>query len=229
MQKPNLPNEVKKTLTAILEGARSPDEQGSPDAAVESPQARKQRIRGLIQEQLSEVNAKCAVGIQALRDRDETKQVNVFLKRVDKALKKQDWPALVTACTNEDFDKLQSVALDTMQQTHLDDAEAIYTFLMCLRPMAPQSYVGLISVLWKREGPKRAAEAYAAVLPRMQSPALNFFAADCFVHAERQQDDQDALISGLEIYGDRELEDEDDITLRGEMQKYLEELKGSGG
>jgi len=53
--------------------------------------------------------------------------------------------------------------------------------LMTLFPANPQSYVYYAAYLWRKEGKAAAELFYSKITEVLQDPALDYFAADCFI------------------------------------------------
>lgn len=226
MPEGTLNKEIKESITTLLESVID-FEEGPPETGVESPEAKRQRVREQLGQQLDAVNAQCAAGIDAFAKKDPAKRVVKILKRIEKALSKEDYGAVVTAFNDDDIGHLQQIAFQTMDEGELDAAQAMYTFLMTMRPTDHQSYVGLMMVLWNKEGPAAAADVYASLIEHMPSPALLYFAADCFNHAGRRMDAEQALRQGIEMLEEEvegEERNEDEEELLQEMRKFLNDL-----
>lgn len=199
-----------------------------PGSALESKEAYRARVSHLIGDQIERASEKSARGLEILQA-EEPERMDRIVSGIRSGLEVEDLVRVVTACSDEDFDALLEAGLAKLHENRLDEAEAVFVFLMCLRPLLPQVYVGLMSVLWKREGPAAAADGYGKLLPVLQSPAFNYFAADCMANAGRKDDAMDLLRKALELFGDATLEHEQDIELRKDIQEFIGELEAGQG
>ena len=74
----------------------------------------------------------------------------------------------------------------------------VLTVLMTLFPANPQSYVYYASYLWRKEGKEMAEKFYSKITDVLKDPALDYFAADCYLKNGNRQKARELLQLSLE-------------------------------
>ncbi len=128
-------------------------------------------------------------------------------------------------CSNEDFGLLLALALETLLSADLDAADPMLIVLICLRPLDPRPYSGVMTSVWEREGVAAAAEGYRAITQVLQNPLLLRDAALCLLEAGQKENARQALDAAW-----KNLEGDDDPfaeELRIEICEMQRSLNGS--
>lgn len=127
-------------------------------------------------------------------------------------------------CSDEDFGVLLSLAVDIADTGRTDDAMAMYSLLQVIRPDQPQPYINNFTLVWQQAGVKVAADCYAMMMPIVQSPTFCYYAADCFEHADRLEEAQQAIASAVELLDNEEYGFQLDSKLEQDIRDYHREL-----
>lgn len=146
------------------------------------------------------------------------------LERLDQAMVSGDLVEVEELCPDDAFGELLSRAADADELGHAEDAVAMYTLLQVLRPDQPMPYINNFNLVWRRAGPRIAAECYALIAPVMSDPIFFFYAADCFEHAGLMDDAKRAILCAREALDDKELDFAIDEDLAQNIRDTYERL-----
>lgn len=127
-------------------------------------------------------------------------------------------------CSDEDFGVLLSLAVDIVDSGRVEDGMAMYSLLQIIRPDQPQPYVNNFTLVWKQQSVEAAADAYAMMMPIVQSPTYRFYAADCFEHADRIEEAQKAMEEAIALLENEEYGFQLDTDLERNIREYHREL-----
>jgi hypothetical protein len=196
----------------------------------ESPEMRKERRKHEIQKVLEEGELIAMEGVEYFLARDENGQAKSIFDRIRDALPKlmsapAEKQSLKGVVQTNDYEVLTRLAMQSYESQDFKAASAMYSVIVRLfiEEIQIQPFIMLALCEWQMNGIESATKIYDLYLQMFEDPLLCYYAADCFIKADRKTEARNAITRGLElIEAGKVLEGKDEL-LR-EMKKLQSEI-----
>jgi hypothetical protein len=172
----------------------------------ESPDIRKERRKHEIQKVLEEGEIIAMEGVEYFLARDEEGKAKKIFDKIRAAL-----PGLMSApaekqslkgiLTQTDYETLNKFAMSTYEKREFKSASAMFSVIVRLfiEEIQIQPFIMLALCEWQLNGIEAATKVYDLYLQMFEDPLLCYYAADCFVKANRKVEARNAIERGLEL------------------------------
>lgn len=151
-------------------------------------------------------------------------EVTAIFQRIDRAFEQlaKSKKASKGFLTEKDYQYLLDTAVKVYERNQLDEATAMLAVLAMLEPLKMQHYILLATIIWVQQGVEEANKVYEQFVKIFKDPVLFFYAADCFVHAERTHRAEKLLNEAIELCKHMKGRTAED--LRHKIEAYKSEL-----
>jgi hypothetical protein len=226
-----LTDEQKKMLEDIADKVAEEVVKEEEPSEFESQGQRKERRKHEIQKVLEEGELIAMDGVEYFLARDDKGQAKAIFDRIRAALPNlmrspTDKQSLKGVLNNSDYEVLNKIAMSSYEGRDFKAASAMFSVIVRLfiEEIQIQPFIMLALCEWQMNGIEAATKVYELYLQMFEDPLLCYYAADCFVKADRKTEARNAIERGLQLIdAGKVLEGRDE--LEREMKKLIDEIK----